>query len=141
MNRLFQHKFVYVSSIGFVIITKVISLQMMFIIEKNDLNAHTFNKDTRYHILPDFDVDGGFLKRLPSEICGSIYHDVDIVCDSLSRDLEEAVAFQNNFIEVVIEALEVRFVDNNLMDSFKILSPTNMLAKQVGLKSWGVTRL
>ena len=27
------------------------------------------------------------------------------------------------------------------MDCFNILSPVNMLAKQVGLKSWGVTRL
>ena len=57
------------------------------------------------------------------------------------RDLKEASAFQKNFTQAIIEALEVRFVNNNFMGSFKVLSPVNMPAKQVGLKSWNVTNL
>ena len=86
--------------------------------------------------MPDFGSNEGFLKGLPSKICGSKYHDVDMVCDCLGRNLEKALAFQKNFIEAIIEALEVRFVDNNIMGCFKNLSSINMPTKQVGLKSW-----
>ena len=65
----------------------------MFSTESTNLNVHTFNEDTRYHILPDFGPDEGFLKKLPSEICGSKYHDVELICNRLGRGLEEALAF------------------------------------------------
>ena len=119
-----------VSSIGSMIKTKVTPLQIMFIIEKTNLN-----------VLPNFGHDGGFLKWLLLEICGSKYHDVDMVHDCFSRDLEKALAFQKYFTKAIIEVLEVTFVDNNLMDFFNILSLANMRAKQVGLESWGVTNL
>ena len=141
LSKVFQHKFVDVSSIGSVIRTGVTSLQLMFITDSTNMNAHTFNDDAGYHILLDFGPDEGFLKRLPSKICGSKYHDMDMVRDRLGRDLKEVLAFQRYFTEPVIVALEVRFVDNNLMGYFKILSPANMPAKQVGLKSWDVIEL
>ena len=83
----------------------------------------------------------GLFEMAAIRFCGSKYHDVDMICDRLGRDLEEALAFQKNFTNVVIEALEVRFVDNNLIGCFKIFSLANMPAKQVGLKSWSVTEL
>lgn len=53
----------------------------------------------------------------------------------------EALAFQKSFAIAVCEALEVRFADNHIMDAFKVLGPTNMPTRQVGLASWGVQEM
>ena len=113
----------------------------MFVNEIANLNASTFNEETRFHILPDFGPHGGYLKRLSSEIRGGRFHSVEMVRDRTGADLEEALLFQKFFAEAVIDALETHFGDNGVIGCFKILSPSNMPVRQVGLKSWGVTEL
>ena len=104
----------------------------MFITKSTDLSVHTSNEDIGYRILFSFGHNDGFIKKpVSSKICDSKYLDVDMVCDCLGRDLKEALTFQKNLTNGVIEALEIRFVINNLMNSFKIFSLANMPTKQI----------
>ena len=141
LSRVFQYKFVDVSAVGSIIATEIAQLRMLFVTETADLNASTFNEETGYHILPDFGPDGGYMKRLSAEIRGARFHSVEMIRDRTGADLEEALSFQKFFAEAVIDALETRFGDNGVIGCFKILSPSNMPVKQVGLRSWGVTEL
>jgi hypothetical protein len=59
----------------------------------------------------------------------------------LGHDLESALDFQKTYSEAVCSALEARFVDDDIIDCFKILNPLHMTCKQVGLASWGVVEL
>jgi len=49
----------------------------------------------------------------------------------LGRDLEIALDFQKTYYEAVWSALEARFVDNDIIDCFKILIPLHMRRRQV----------
>ena len=80
-------------------------------------------------------------KMVSSEIRGSKFHSIDMIRDPLGRDLESALDFQKTYSKAVCSALEARFVDNDIIDCFKILNPLHMPRKQVGLASWGVVEL
>ena len=43
---------------------------MLFVNETGDLNAFTFNKEIGFHILPNFEPHGGYLKIFSYEIRG-----------------------------------------------------------------------
>jgi hypothetical protein len=129
LSRLFQQKFVDISSIDSIIRTQVGKLRMFYVTESIDLSVDTFNESTRFHILPNFGPSGGYLRRLSYEIRGSKFYNVQIIWDSIGSNLEEALLFQKNFAEAVTTALESCFDDHGLVASFKILSPTNMPAK------------
>lgn len=45
----------------------------------------------------------------------------------------DAIAFQKQFILAVCNTLESIFEDNYIIGVFKILDPTNMSSRQVGL--------
>lgn len=141
LSRLFQYKFVDVSSIGSIVRAEITQIRMLFIEERSDLNVCTFNEDSGYHVIPDFGPEGGYLKRLSSQIRGNWYHGVEMIRDRIGRDLEEALDFQKAYAQAVIDALESRFEDNGIMNAFKVLNPCNMPSKSVGLGSWGVVDL
>ena len=114
---------------------------MLFIVEQIDLNASTFNENTGYHVIPKYGPLGGHLRKLSSEIYGKMFHGFEMDRSKLEDDLEEALKFQRTFAEAVCTGLDARFVDNNLITCYKILNPTNMPSKQIGLQNWGVIEL
>ena len=61
-----------------------------------------------------------------------------MIRDPNGIDLEEALNFQKSYVEAVCKYLEARFSDNGIISSFKILNPSNMPSKRVGLNSWDV---
>ena len=64
-----------------------------------------------------------------------------MIRDPNGIDLEEALNFQKSYAEAVCKCLEARFSDNGIISAFKILNPSNMPSKRVGLNSWGVADL
>ena len=64
-----------------------------------------------------------------------------MIRDPNGIDLEEALNFQKSYAKFVCKCLEVRFSDNGIIPAFKILNPSNMPSKRVGLNSWGVADL
>ena len=77
-------------------------------------------------MLFDFGLDGGYLKRLASQIHGSWYCGIELHRDRIGNDLEEAIHFQKEYAKTVILALESRFEDNGIINVFKIFNPCNM---------------
>ena len=49
---------------------------MLFIIEFTNLNASTSNEDIGFHVIPNFDPPGEYLRRLSSKIRGAKCHDI-----------------------------------------------------------------
>ena len=129
-----------VSTVGALVKVEITSIHMLFITESTDLNASTFNKETGYHIIPDFGPPGGYLKRLSSEIRGAKYHDILMIRDRTGVDLE-AITFQVCFAEEICKGLENRFKGNDIVSCFKILNPVELPLRQVGMGSWGVLEL
>jgi len=101
---------------------------MLFVDDSTNLNVVTFNEDIGYH-LPDLE---SYIRRLQSEIRGSIYR-IEMIRDRIGVDLEFAIAFQKSYAQNVCVALESCFADNGIINVFKILNPSNMSTRQVGL--------
>ena len=141
LSKLFQAKFVDISSVGSIIRTEITQIRMLFLDEQTDLNTVMFNEDTQYHVLPEFGPFGGYMRRFATQIRGFTFLSIDMVRDQQGRDLEEALTFQKQFSEAMILALEFRFEDNDIVSAFKVLNPTNMPSKQVGLAQWGCAEL
>lgn len=81
------------------------------------------------------------MRRFATQIRGSRFLSIDTCRDQQGKDLEEALIFQKQFSESVIHALECRFEDNDLVSCFKILNPTSMPSRQVGLGQWGCAKV
>ena len=64
-----------------------------------------------------------------------------MVRNSSGIDLEAALSFQKLYVQVICDALSACFVDNNVVDAFKILNPSNMPWRQKKLGNWGVIQL
>jgi hypothetical protein len=126
LSKVFQNKFVDVTTIGSIVRTEIAQIRMLFIVEPTDLNVATFNEDTGYHVIPEYGPLGGHLRKLSSEIHGKMYHGFEMDRSRLGVDLEEALEFQHAFAEAVCVGLDARFVDNDLISCFKILNPTYM---------------
>ena len=47
------------------------------------------------------------------------------------------MAFQKQLALAMCNVLESTFEDNYIMTTFKVLGPSNMQSKQVGLINWG----
>jgi len=75
------------------------------------------------------------MRSLQSKIYSSIYHGVKISSDRIEADLESVLAFQKSYAQNVCY-LESHFVNIEIIDAFKILNPSNMPTRQVGLVSW-----
>jgi hypothetical protein len=115
LSKVFQYKCVNVTSIGSIVKIEIIQIKMLFVEERIDLNACTFNEDSGYHVLPDFGLEGGYLKRLASQIHGSWLHGIKMHRNRIVSDLEEAIHFQKEYAKAVILTLEGRFEDNELL--------------------------
>ena len=77
------------------------------------------------------------MRRQSSDIRGGKFHEVEMIRDRTGQELMDAVTFQKHFVLAVCNALEYKFEDNHIMTSFKVLGPTNIPSKQVGLANWG----
>ena len=106
---------------------------MLFIVEQTDLNSATFNESIGYHIILEYGLLGGHLRKVSSEIHGKMYDSFKLDRSRLGDDLEEALKFQRAFADVVCAGLDARFMDNDLISYFKILNSTNMPSRQIGL--------
>ena len=141
LSKVFQYKYVDVTTIGSLIRTQIESICMLYVIDCTNLNQDTFNIDVGYHIIPQYGPPSGYLQRLSSEIRGSRFHSVDMIRDPNGNDLEEALNFQNSYAEAICKCLEAEFSNNDIISAFKILNPFNMPSKRVGLNSWDVVDL
>ena len=108
---------------------------MLYIVDCTNLSQDTFNANVGYHANLQYGPLGGYLQRLLSEIRGSRFHSVDMIKDPNGIDLEEALNFQKSYVETIYKCLKARFSDNGIILAFKILNPSNMLSKRVGLNS------
>ena len=54
-----------------------------------------------------------------------------MIRDPSGANLEVALFFQRLYTQAVCDALENRFVDNDLIFCFKILSPSNLPQRQL----------
>ena len=120
-SKIFQNKFVDVTTIDSIVRTEIAQIRMFFIVEQTDLNALTFNENTGYHVIPEYGPLGGYLRKLSSEIHGKMYHSFEMDRSILGDDLEETLKFQHAFAEAVCIGLDARFVDNDLISCFKNL--------------------
>ena len=114
LPKVFQLKFVDVTTVGSIVYTEVAQIRMMFIVDFCDLNVDVFNDFTGYHVLSDYGPHGGYLKMMQSEVEGFIFHSFHMTQSRLGTDLEEALMFQRNFTHVVCSALDARFCDRFL---------------------------
>ena len=52
-----------------------------------NLNIEIFNEQTRYQIIPEFGPQGGYLRRLSSEIRGGKFYEVEMICCRVEKSL------------------------------------------------------
>ena len=64
LSKVFQLKFVDITTVGNIVRTEVARIHMMFIVDSCDLNVDVFNESTSYHFLPDYGFHGRYLKML-----------------------------------------------------------------------------
>jgi hypothetical protein len=119
LSKIFQSKLVDISCIGSIVKTEMASIRMCFLVDSCDLNQDTFNPSTGFHIIPEFGTPSGYLRHLPSEIRGSKFHSIDMIRDAFGADLESTLNFQKFYAEAVCVALDARFANNDIIDSFK----------------------
>jgi len=74
LSKIFQLKFVDVTIVGSIVCIEIAQIHMMFIVDSCDLNIDVFNESTSYHVLPNYGRDGGYLKRLQSQVRGNMFH-------------------------------------------------------------------
>ena len=120
--NIFQNKFVDVTTIGSIIRIQIAQIRMLFIVEQTDLNASTFNENIGYHVIPEYGLLGGHLRKLSREIHEKIFYGFEMDRSRLEDDLEDAFKFQRTFAKAVCAGLDARFVDNDLISCFKILN-------------------
>jgi hypothetical protein len=70
-----------ITTIGSVVKSDIAQIRMLFIQKTTNLNSEIFNEQTRYHILPKFGPQGGYLMRLLNEIRGGKFHEVEMIRD------------------------------------------------------------
>ena len=109
LSRLFQNKFVNIIIIGSVVKTDIVQIRMLFIEETTDLNSETFNEQTGYHVILEFGLQRGYLKRLLNKIRGGKFHKVKMIRNRTEQDLMDEVAFQKHFVLAVCNVLEFGF--------------------------------
>ena len=78
---------------------KIATIRMCFLTDACDLNHKTFNTSLGFHVIPKSETQGGFLKRLSSEIRGSKFHSVDMTRDPSGVDLEVALSFKGYMVK------------------------------------------
>lgn len=70
--------------------------------KKTNLNQDLFNEETSYHILFEFGPPCGYLKLLSSIIKGHKYHDVQMLKNRSSVDLEALLTFKSNMLKLYV---------------------------------------
>ena len=105
LSKVFQLKFVDVTTVGSIVRTEVAQIRMMFIVDSCDLNADVFNDSIGFHVLRDYSPPSEYLKRLQSEVKGSMFHSFQMTRSRLGANLEETLLFQKNFAQSVVQPL------------------------------------
>lgn len=112
--------------------TDTVQIRKFFIEETIDLNNETFMN--RHDII--FSLNLIFKEDISKDIRKNNFHDVEIIPDKTGQNLMDAMAFQRQFILATCNALESRFENNHIMTTFKVMGPTNMASREVGLANW-----
>ena len=99
---------------------------MYFVMDSCDLKQDTFNSSNGFSILPQFGPPYGYLQCLSSETRGYKFHSIDLIRDLLRCDFESILDFQKIYYEADCSVLEAIFVNNDIIDCFKILNPLYM---------------
>ena len=141
LSKIFQQKLVDISSIGSIVKSEIATIRMCFVMDSCDLNQDIFNSSSGFPILSQFGPPCGYLQRLSNEIRGYKFHSINLIRDPLGRDLNNALDFKKLYSKAVCSALETIFIDNDIIDCFKILNLLHMSHIQVGLAYWGVVML
>ena len=81
LSKIFQYKFIYVTSIGSLVIPQIESIRMLYVVDNTDLYHETFYESFGYHVLPYHGPHGGFLHRLSSDIRGAKSHGIYMIRD------------------------------------------------------------
>ena len=81
LSKLFQAKFLDISSVESIIRTEITQIRMLLLDEQTDLNAVMFNEDTQYHVLPKFGPFGGYMRLFATQIRGFRFLSIDMVRD------------------------------------------------------------
>ena len=68
--KVFQYKYVDVSTIGSLIKTHIESICMLYVVDSTDLNQDTFNANVGYHVILQYGPPSDYLHKLSSEITG-----------------------------------------------------------------------
>jgi hypothetical protein len=73
LSKVFQLKFVDVTTVGNIVRTEVAQICMMCIVDSFDLNVDVLNESTGYIVLLDYGPRDGYLKILQSDVKGSMF--------------------------------------------------------------------
>ena len=79
--KIFQRKYVDVTTLGSIVRSEIESILMLYIMENTDMNECICNENTGYHVILSFGPPNGYLMRLSSEIRGAKFHYVDMIRD------------------------------------------------------------
>ena len=130
LSKIFQSKLVDISSLGSIVKIEMASIRMCFFVDSCDLNQDTFNPSTSFQIILEYGPPDGYLCCLLSKIRESRFHSIDMIINAYGVDLKVALNFQKLYVEAVCVALDARFDDNDIIDSFKKFDPIHMPQKQ-----------
>lgn len=64
----------------------IVQICMLFIEEFTNLKWDKFKEGTIYHILQKFSPQGGYIRRLSSEIMNAKFHDVQMIRDGVDQN-------------------------------------------------------
>jgi hypothetical protein len=67
LSKVFQFKFIVVSSVGQIVKIEIVSICICFLLDNCDLNQETFNEFSGCHIMLEFGSLIDYLWRLPSK--------------------------------------------------------------------------
>ncbi|KAL2608219.1 hypothetical protein R1flu_026792 [Riccia fluitans] len=138
LSQVFQHKLVDVSSIGGIVTVEVSAIRMLYLVDTIDINAFALSGVSGYHVLPEYGLEGGYMRRLSSELRDNLYHNIQIRRDLEGQDLEATIAFQKAYSHAIYEALLERFSNNDIIGSMKVLSTSQMPTSLTTLREIGV---
>lgn len=105
------------------------------------MNVATFNENTGYHVILEYDPLENHLRKFSNEIHGKMYQSFEMDRSRLGIDLQETIEFQWIIAEVVCVSLDAMFIENELILCLKILNPINIHLRQIRLQNWDVTEL
>ena len=129
--KVFQYKYVDITTIGSLIKTQIKSICMLYVVISIDLNQILL-----IQVLVIISSHNMFLVvDTFKDIQLAKFHSIDMIRDPNGADLEQTLNFQKSYAEAIYKYLEKRFSNDVIVLAFKILNSSNMLSKKISLNS------